>query len=662
MRGKCVIAEPAIDKQSLIASALLIRKTEERFLRLFSEAKLNGTVHTCLGQELAAVAVAGQLRGEDVVVSNHRCHGHYLALTGNCEQLISELMGKRSGMCGGIGSSQHICDANFLSNGVQGGIVPVSVGLALAKRFNGEQGIVVCFIGDGTLGEGAVYEAMNMASLWRLPILIACEHNGWAQSTPTGAALAGSIAERARAFAIPVYESDVWSEDHLFSESAKAIAHARNDGPVFLLIRSYRLGPHSKGDDTRDPDEIRRYWSMDRLTAIVQEEAHVYEPIVREIEARIDSAVAAAGEQSELSLAEYVKTLGPTESRSGASEWVNHVRSVERSVDRINAFFHDELERNKDALVIGEDILSPYGGAFKVTKNLSKRFPDRVIATPISELSIVGLANGLALKGKRPYVEIMFGDFVTLAMDQIVNHASKFRHMYNFQVSCPIVVRTPMGGRRGYGPTHSQSLERLLVGIDNVHVIATNALLDPYELYTEVSRERYAPIVVIENKLDYARRLNALGIPGYIELRSNNRYPSVFLTPRISRSDVLVITFGGSAAVVLDAVQRAFDEHEILASVLVISQLHPLPVDDLLDAFRRSGARAILTVEEGNTFSAIGSEIVATLVEYGPVAAKRIGKLPVPIPSPRSLEDAVLPNVESILDSLCTLVRMNDTP
>src|SRR4029079_18410075 len=126
-----------------------------------------------------------------------------------------------------------------------------------------------------------------------------------------------------------------------------------------------------------------------------------------------------------------------------------------RQVELINAFFVKKMNEDKLSLFIGEDILSPYGGAFKVARNLSTLFPDRVCSTPISEAAITGISNGLALAGFKPYVEIMFGDFVTLAMDQIVNHASKFHHMYNGKATCPVVIRTPMGGKRGYGPTHS---------------------------------------------------------------------------------------------------------------------------------------------------------------------------------------------------------------
>ena len=140
----------------IIKEALRIRKVEEKFLQLFSEGKLNGTVHTCVGQEFSAVAFAGQLKKKDFIFSNHRCHGHYIAFTGDVRGLLAELLGKASGTCGGIGSSQHLCHNNFYSNGIQGGIVPVAAGYALGNKLKGNGAIGIVFIGDGTLGEGAL--------------------------------------------------------------------------------------------------------------------------------------------------------------------------------------------------------------------------------------------------------------------------------------------------------------------------------------------------------------------------------------------------------------------------------------------------------------------------------------------------------------------------
>src|SRR3982751_2114814 len=196
-----------------IKEALRIRKVEEKFLELFSEGKLNGTVHTCVGQEFSAVAFAGQLKKKDFVFSNHRCHGHYIAFTGDTRGLLAELLGKASGTSGGIGSSQHLCNNNFFSNGIQGGIVPVAAGYALGNKLKQNGAIGIVFIGDGTLGEGALYETMNIISKWEIPLMIVCENNFFAQSTPQHINLAGDIRARAAAFGIKTFKNDTWNPE-----------------------------------------------------------------------------------------------------------------------------------------------------------------------------------------------------------------------------------------------------------------------------------------------------------------------------------------------------------------------------------------------------------------------------------------------------------------
>ena len=163
-----------------------IRLFEQSLLDLFSTGTLAGTTHTCIGQETVSVGVLSAIDpAKDIIFSNHRGHGHFLAYCGDAEALYLEIMGKPGGICGGRGGSQHLQRGNFYSNGVQGGIVPVATGMALAEKQQGTQSVVVVFIGDGTLGEGVIYESFNFASLWTLPIVFVIEHNGYAQSTPT---------------------------------------------------------------------------------------------------------------------------------------------------------------------------------------------------------------------------------------------------------------------------------------------------------------------------------------------------------------------------------------------------------------------------------------------------------------------------------------------
>jgi TPP-dependent pyruvate/acetoin dehydrogenase alpha subunit len=243
-----------------------IRRFEESVLELFERGLLNGTTHACIGQEANAVAIAEHLGDHDHIFSNHRCHGHFLALTGDALGLIAEIMGKPEGVCGGIGGSQHLCAPGFMSNGIQGGIVPSAAGIALAKHLDGGAGLSVVFIGDGTLGEGATYETLNLASLWKLPLVIVLEDNGWAQSTPSSANLAGSIRDRFAAFGILVFEIDSTDVEELDAVVGRAMAAARTrEGPVATVIHTYRLCHHSKNDDNRPADEVAARWALDPI-------------------------------------------------------------------------------------------------------------------------------------------------------------------------------------------------------------------------------------------------------------------------------------------------------------------------------------------------------------------------------------------------------------
>jgi TPP-dependent pyruvate/acetoin dehydrogenase alpha subunit len=244
-----------------------IRRFEESLLELFSLGKIDGTVHTYVGQEAGAVGVVGHLERErDVIVSNHRCHGHYLAFTDDADGLMREVMGKEGGVCGAKGGSQHLCNGNFYSNGVLGSTVPVAAGMALAEKQRGSGAVTVAFLGDGTLGQGVVYESFNLASLWQLPILFVVENNFYAQSTPIHLNLAGRIADRGAAFGIQSTELDTTDVVEIAAAAGEIVPSVRTSvRPFLLILNTYRFSPHSKGDDFRDEAELEAARRRDPL-------------------------------------------------------------------------------------------------------------------------------------------------------------------------------------------------------------------------------------------------------------------------------------------------------------------------------------------------------------------------------------------------------------
>jgi 2-oxoisovalerate dehydrogenase E1 component len=650
------VLKTEVDLTALYTKALLIRSVEERLLALFAEGKLFGTVHTCIGQEWTGVAVAAALREGDLLFSNHRGHGHYLAWTDDVEGLIAEIMGKQTGMCGGRGGSQHMCTKGFFSNGIQGGIVPVAAGLALAQKLQSLPNITVVFIGDGTLGEGVLYETLNIAAKWELPLLIVLENNLYAQSTAQHQTLAGDICARAAAVGMTTAHSDTWNPEDLLLATAESVDEVRRSGrPLFLRIDTYRLMPHSKGDDDRDPQEVQRYRDKDPLVLFLQESNldDVTQLNARH-QARIDAAVASADAAPYTAAshsADDVPALTPP-------EWQpTRIATPERLVHLLHAALQRNMQQYERIVLLGEDIEGPYGGAFKVTKTLSTMFPGRVRNTPISEAALVGLGNGLALRGWLPVCEIMFGDFLTLALDQWLNHAAKFHYMYNEQVRVPLIVRTPMGGKRGYGPTHSQSLEKHFLGVPGTRVVALHARYDPGLVYDTLFASIDCPTLVIENKLLYGVRVSDQAPVGFVLEHTADLFPTTRLRP-VGPPDVTILCYGGLAHEVERAVERLFDEHEVICEVLCPLQLYPLNPWPIVASVQQSGR--LLVVEEGVSFAAFGAEAVAQLIENAPGAVRQVRRLAAPlhpIPSCGPLEKALLPGEQQVIEAVVQLVQ-----
>jgi TPP-dependent pyruvate/acetoin dehydrogenase alpha subunit len=283
----------------LYAQMSLIRRFEERILELFAAGELFGTTHCYIGQEANAVGIINHLEPRDIIFSSHRCHGHFLARTGKADLLMAELMGRATGLVGGRGGSQHICYENFYSNGVQGGIVPTATGMALAEKMLHTGAIATVFMGDGTLGEGLVYEAFNLASLWSAPILFVIENNGWSQSTPVEKQLTGSILARGHAFGIDSGEIESTDAEELYNHFGPIVTKVRrSQRPHLEIIHTYRLCHHSKSDDMRPEDEIERHRQNEPLPKLrARLDREVAELIEQEATAKVEQAIVWARQQ-----------------------------------------------------------------------------------------------------------------------------------------------------------------------------------------------------------------------------------------------------------------------------------------------------------------------------------------------------------------------------
>jgi pyruvate/2-oxoglutarate/acetoin dehydrogenase E1 component len=332
-----------------------------------------------------------------------------------------------------------------------------------------------------------------------------------------------------------------------------------------------------------------------------------------------------------------------------------------RCVDALNQALHEAFAASDRVVMIGEDLFDPYGGAFKVTRGLSTRYPDRVLVSPISEAGITGVAAGMALRGLRPVVEIMFGDFISLAFDQILNHVSKLRAMYNDQVTCPLVIRTPMGGRRGYGPTHSQSLEKFLIGVPHLAVVSPSVVHPVGAMLRHAILEDDRPVVFAENKLlygEYLKEPEGGRIGDFAARVGDGPYPAVSLSlGDFERADVTLVAFGGMVPHAMQAAETLLVDEELYADVVAVAELSPPDVSAVREAVERSG-RCVFA-EEGTMTGGVGAEWAARIQAEAWKSLKApVGRVAMPdtiIPCAKDQEAEILPDSTDIVAAAMAL-------
>jgi len=320
-------------------------------------------------------------------------------------------------------------------------------------------------------------------------------------------------------------------------------------------------------------------------------------------------------------------------------------------IDNLRNGLDTLLETDESIYLIGEDIGEPYGGAFKVTKGLSVKYPGKLIQTPMSEQAFTGMAIGMALNGLKPIVEIMFGDFITLTVDQIVNHLTKFVQLYDEKLS--FVMRAPSGGYRGYGATHSQSLERLFFGIPGIKVISPSVLHAPNTLLTNAVNCQY-PIFFVENKLDYARKIYTTDdvieeIIGIKQLTDSD-FPIFKTFVMDEEPEITVIAYGGMVKKAMEIQEQLYMDEEIAIDVIAISDISDINFEQLSQMIQTD---SVYTLEESWVKFGWGSHVISELIQRKSFnTIKNIGAKDSYIPASKSLEDHILPTNEFIIDEI----------
>jgi 2-oxoisovalerate dehydrogenase E1 component len=412
------------------------------------------------------------LRESDLIVSHHRGHGHCIAKGADTTRMMAELLGRETGYGHGLGGSMHIAalDRGVLgANGIVGAGLGIGAGAALSAQIRGTQQVCVAFFGDGAANEGLFHESMNLAALWKLPLIFLCENNRYGLSLGVAEASAmPRLALRAAAYGMPGETID--GNDALAVEASVATAADRaraGEGPSLIEALTYRWGDHSMRTNLpryRPEAEERHAREVEdpiaRLGAALDMRqvgagrlAHLRDEADREIVKAIETAEAAAEPSFDvLESAVLAPHATPAEPDPASERRLSYVEAIREAMDQ-------EMARDERVMLMGEDV-GRIGGLFACSVGLQEKHGRaRVRDTPISENVLVNAAVGAALTGLRPIVEVQFFDFITHMMDGLVNQAAKLRFMLGGEASIPLVVRGPQGGGIRLGAQHSQSLE-----------------------------------------------------------------------------------------------------------------------------------------------------------------------------------------------------------
>ena len=490
----------------LLRSRFFERKIEEEF----KKGNLYGTTHLSIGQEASHTGLCLALDEGDWFVPTHRCHGFNIASGSNMEAMFAEMLGSKNGLCKGLGGSMHMTDVeryNLGSSAVVGSGIPLAGGAAFALKRQNKDNIAVAILGDGASSRGSLHEMMNLSSVWHLPLLYYMENNHYGMSASSSRMIStSSIASRSIGYGIEYETVDGNDFDAVYSAVKRAREYIlKNKKPYFIESNTYRQCGHSKSDKRlyRDREEEREWEKKDPIALYIKKHsisAETFSQIKEEEQRRVDDAWLNAWEKrfdvlSRKEAEEYV--IPPAEkfvSKDGGEHKATYREAVREALGEI-------LEKDERVSFIGEDI-GLYGGCFSVSGELYKSFPDRVIETPVSEEAFSGLAIGASFLGERPIVEIMYGDFLTLASDAIINHGAKSYFMSAGQLKCPVIFRTACGGGTGHGAQHTQSLESMFLNVPGLKVVAPSSPLSAKALLKGASYEN-CPVLFLEHKALY---------------------------------------------------------------------------------------------------------------------------------------------------------------
>ena len=692
---------PARERLLRYAYMRLARELDSRFESLLLTGRVSKW-YSEVGNEATTVAAGLALEPGDALCTLHRDLGAILAVYldparafpgmefGEADgqarirrpepvevlhRLCCQLLGRGEGFSGGVERSFHYGwlapEAGILHVGMishLGAMIPVAAGCAFALARRGERRVALNFIGEGGTSTGDFHEALNMAAVWRLPLVLVVENNRYAFSTPASAQYACErLSDRAAGYGIAGETVDGNDPDAVAAAMARAVERARRgDGPTLVEAMLGRMRGHSEGDDSLKvvpPDELRGYLDADPVPAyrerLLAEGAAGEETLgrlegwIRElVEAGLAGALEAAPPPEENALRPVLAgpLSAPAGSRERADDGPTPAAGEAREItyaQAVNDALAEEMERDPTVVLMGQDI-GAFEGAFRTTRTLHARWPDRVLDTPIAESGTLGIAAGAAILGLRPVVEMQFADFVTCGFNQLVNVAAKL--YYRWQVPCPLVVRLPSGGGVGAGPFHSQNPEGWFAHVPGLVVVCPATARDAKELLKAAIRDPN-PVLFFEHKFLY-RRIKETLAPGG---------PAGELgRARVAREgrDLTLVAYGVSTWTCLEAAE-ALAAEGVAAEVVDLRTLVPLDEETVLASVRKT-SRA-LVVHEDTLTGGFGAEVAARLADAAfpwlDAPVRRVAHLDRPSPYAKNLEKVLLPSKDRVLEAARELLE-----
>ncbi len=642
--------------EKLYRTMVQIRAFEDRTTKLFNDGFVKGTAHSYMGEEAVAAGACAALREDDYIASYHRGHGHCIAKGADLNLMMAELMGRDTGYCRGLGGSMHIADLklNILgANGIVGAGMPLATGAGLAARIRDSDQVSIAFFGDGASSQGVFHESLNLAKVWKLPVIFICENNQYGLSTAfKNISAVDRVSTRSTAYDVPGTTVDGNDVLAVHEAVSAAVVRARSgEGPSLIEALTYRWGQHSMRANLPDPradKEIEQWMARDPIPRFedVLEERKILsrarmDEIKAEAEVAMDSAVAFGEKSPE-------PTVAMMEQAVYAPHVLHNAPPAEgRSLsfpDALNEAMRQEMARDESVFLMGEDV-GKTGGIFTVSKGLLDEFgPERVRDTPIAEATFSGAGVGAAIAGMRPVVEVQIFDFVSLMMDMIVNQAAKFRYMLGGKPTVPLVIRGPQGGGIRLAAQHSQSLEAWFTHVPGLVVVAPSTPYDAKGLLTAAIRDDN-PVIFLEHKLLYLGQTGPVPEDPY----------AIPLGKADVKQEGTDVTIVATQMMVHRALAAANDlaRAGISAEVIDPRTLVPLDLDTIVASVRKTNRVVIAheAVKRGGYGAEISAQITENAFDYLDAPIVRVGARAVPMPYNDELERSVIPTQQDIVDA-----------